>query len=79
MERDIEVAFNNALQIKGNGILDPKFFRIVESRLKLKHDKRYKLFALAATDDSCIIKYMNQKYYVKYSLKRRGYEAEAIK
>lgn len=79
MKRDIEIAFNNALQIKGDGILDPRFYKIVESRLKLKHDKRYNLFVLASTDGTCIIKYMNQKYYVAYSLTKRGYEAEAIR
>lgn len=76
--QDIAVAFNNALQIRGDSYLCPAFYRTVENRLKLKFDKRFKLFVLAASDSTCIIKYMHNKYYVNYDFKTHQYVGEKM-
>ena len=72
-KRKIETYLNDIVNSRSDIRLCPKVFDILQSRLKESLDGRYRLFVLAASDFSALIKYQGVVYYIHYDYEKENY------
>jgi len=71
----IETAFRIATNNQRN--LSPNIYSKIESIMQEHiNDRRYKLFVLAGTDHSCIVKFRNTKFYLYHDYECKLWRAE---
>lgn len=73
MKATIEVYLNDIIKGRSDNKLCPKVFAVLQSKLKESLDGRYKIFVLAASDTSAIIKYQGVEYHMYYDYEKEKY------
>lgn len=73
MKATIEVYLNDIIKGRSDNILCPAVWNILQSKLKQFLDGRYKIFVLAASNTSAIIKYQGVEYYIHYDYEKEKY------
>ena len=73
MKATIEVYLNDIIKGRSNNILCPAIWNILQSKLKQFLDGRYKIFVLAASNTSAIIKYQGVEYHTYYDCEKEKY------
>ena len=73
MKATIEVYLNDIIKGHSDNKLCPAVFTALQSKLKESLDGRYKIFVLAASDTSAIIKYQGVEYHTYYDYEKEKY------
>lgn len=73
MKATIEVYLNDIIKGRSDNKLCPAVFAALQSNLRQFLDGRYKIFVLAASDTSAIIKYQGVEYHTYYDYEKEKY------